>query len=306
MANKKTENRREDPKRALSSETADQVGSRRHREVQIRKQLGYFDNPNKVLWLPPEESGMAEPSQFAHESYHDWRMARIRKTVEILGYDWFKGKKVLELACALGQTGSYFRTKLGAKVLFAEGRPELLEAARDTIKKQDPSVNDDSFIVINQDKDWEILDPETNNRQELDLILNWGVNYHLVNWKRDIEKTLMHANKVSFETHVTDSNDVNVVSYRHEYGLDQGLLGIGACPSVAGIEKTFKDNGFVFKRYDDADLDIAGNSYSWEAKNNNSAHTHNNHDQTSLLKRRYWFLEKKKTFFNRFLNLSKK
>ena len=55
-------------------------------------------------------------------NYIEWRRTRIEKVESLFGKDFFKGKKMLELGCAMGHTGRHFE-ELGATVTFAEGRP---------------------------------------------------------------------------------------------------------------------------------------------------------------------------------------
>ena len=123
--------------------------------------------------------------------YIKWRETRINKLVSILGKDWFKGKTVLECACGLGHIGEEIM-KLGAVVTFAEGREIFV---RET-KKRLPNAE---VILLDQDTDW-------NLNRKFDLIIHWGLLYHLDNWKQDLANTVKHADIICFETVVMDWN----------------------------------------------------------------------------------------------------
>ncbi len=52
---------------------------------------------------------------------NEWRVKRVRKLEYIFSQEWFRDKKVLELGCALGNMGLYFKS-LGAEVTFTDVR----------------------------------------------------------------------------------------------------------------------------------------------------------------------------------------
>ena len=104
-------------------------------------------------------------------NYIEWRRTRIEKVESLFGKDFFKGKKMLELGCAMGHTGRHFE-ELGATVTFAEGRPEIVE----TIDKINP---DSKIIQLDQEHEWDL-------GERFDIIIHWGVLYHLDHWKEDL------------------------------------------------------------------------------------------------------------------------
>lgn len=57
---------------------------------------------------------------------HEWRLKRISAIVEYVGADWFRGKRILEIGCGLGDIGAILWA-FGADVVFSEGRPENVE-----------------------------------------------------------------------------------------------------------------------------------------------------------------------------------
>tara|TARA_B100000131_G_scaffold316994_1_gene358151 strand:+ start:264 stop:1352 length:1089 start_codon:yes stop_codon:yes gene_type:complete len=189
-------------------------------------------------------------TDFTEGSYPLWRKNRIKKLIEIVGgEDWFKGKSVLELACGFGHIGAELK-KLGADVTFAEGRTEYAEY----IKEQ---AEDSTIIFIDQDKPWEL---DTT----FDLIIHWGVLYHLTNWERDLTTALKFGKQVCLETEVLDSPDDHAVTQRSEVGWDQAMHGMGTFPSAAYVERILAENGASFVRYDDEELDSDYHKYSWQ------------------------------------------
>ena len=296
---------------AREKKLAEVIPDYKEREAAMRQHLTTND---KVRWFAHRDigtlrkSGFEEDSPFFCQSYIDWRRNRVRKLLQIVGEKWLKNKSVLELGCALGHTGYYLRYNFGADVTFADARSRYIDYIKETIKKSQPedNISDENFLVLDQDTDWTIYKNGGSSLRKFDLILNWGVNYHLVNWKRDIERTLAHSDKVCFETHVLDSEDPEDIAHRHEYGCDKGTHGIESVPSYSAVEKVFKDNNFSYERYDDSDLDGGGQNYSWSSKNNLSTFVYNTVDPiTGKLrdseKRRYWFVQRKKEYFSQSL-----
>ena len=78
----------------------------------------------------------------------------------------------------------------------------------------------------------------------------------------------------------------------------------------SAVEKVFKDNNFSYERYDDSDIDGAGNHYSWVNENDSSAFIKVIDSKTKethyFLKRRYWFAQRKKSIFRKVFELLKK
>jgi SAM-dependent methyltransferase len=215
---------------------------------------------------------------FKHHYVH-WRQVRIDKIEQIFGKEFFKDKTVLELACGYGDIGKYFKENLQADVTFAEGRVEHFPYIRG-------NVPDCKIIHINQENSWEL---ET----KYDVIIHFGVMYHLDNWKQDLECTLRHSDLIILETEVADSNDptfeqkfIDSVSY--DQAMGPKLL--ATRPSAAYIESVFTENGFSFVRYDHADLNSDLNNYSWEVTG--SAESHKTERSVGVGKRRFWVVRK--------------
>jgi hypothetical protein len=202
--------------------------------------------------------------------YNHWRETRIKKIISIFGESFFKGKTILELGCGWGDVGRYFQT-LGAKVTFADGRQKHL----DVIKKRDPLSN---VLLIDQDKSW-------NLETTYDIIIHWGVLYHLNHWQQDIKCVINHSNLIFLETEVCDSDDVNLeIKVTEVSDYDQALNKTGTRPSPAMIEKFLSSLEVDYKRYDDSDLNSTFHIYDWNVSSSKEY-------RNGL--RRYWIINKK-------------
>ncbi len=180
--------------------------------------------------------------------YVSWRKNRIKKLIQIMGRDWFIGKFILELGCGLGYVGIELKS-LGAKVSFAEGQeayiPQLVK-----------NIRDSDVYLLDQDKEW-------NLNKRFDLIIHWGVSYHLDNWKQDLKSTMNHTNILSFETEVLDSDDITKEIKIKEDGWPEGAVNrVGTRVSVASIENFFDELGLEYVRYDDWSLN-SKSDYGW-------------------------------------------
>lgn len=178
-----------------------------------------------------------------------WRESRIDKLISILGIDWFNGKKILELGCGFGHIGHEL-IKYGCDVSFAEGRNQFIEV----IKKNNP---ESKVYLIDNDENWML-----NHR--FDLVLHWGLLYHLKNWKQDLKNCLWHSPMICLETEVVDSDD-DIEIEVSETNYDGALNSIGVRTSVGNIEHYLTSIGCEYKRYDDADLNAAYMVYDWKA-----------------------------------------
>ena len=188
-------------------------------------------------------------AMFVENYFENWRKARIDKLVNVLGKEWFEEKTVLELGCGFGHVGKEIK-KLGSIVVFSDAREEYVEKIRED--------NEDSDIyIIDNDKPWDM-------ERKFDLIIHWGLLYHLENWRQDLKCCLNHSNLISLETEVTDSVDLDFGVTRKESHYDAAVNGIGICPGVANIENYLTSIDCSLKRYDDADLNNGIMCYDWK------------------------------------------
>lgn len=194
--------------------------------------------------------------------YDKWRDVRIRKIIKELGEDFFRGKSLLELGCGYGHIGKYFIDNFDCDVTFAEGRIDHVN-----LLKKETSYE---VICLNQEKEY-TLD------KKYDIIIHWGVLYHLDNWKQDLKCAISHLNSNGYlflETEVCDSDDENfeVKIKERSHNYDQSMSGIGSRPSAPMIENVLVENGLQFSRYDDDDISpetFKGypHVYNWKVEN---------------------------------------
>jgi SAM-dependent methyltransferase len=204
--------------------------------------------------------------------YINWRETRIKKIEEIFEKEFFINKSILELGCGYGHVGKYFQEILKSKVTFSEGNKSFIKH----IQENNP---DCEVLHLDQDKPW-------NLNKKFDIIIHWGVLYHLDNWKEDLLSTMNHSNLIFLESEVANSDDENYEFKLQDHdGYDQAVNTTGTRPSSNFIEKIILQNNFSFKRYDDISLNSEQHRYNWKVTN-----------QTEIIedygKRRFWILER--------------
>jgi len=213
------------------------------------------------------------------DHYRGWRPKRIEKIEKIFGVDFFKEKTILELACGYGDIGKHFKENCGSIVTFAEGREEHLPF----IKENNP---DCEVIHLNQENNW-------NLNKIFDVVIHFGVMYHLDNWKQDLECTLKHTDLVILESEIADSDKLMEFKIVDPNGYDQAISEgrIATRPSASYVEKVFEDNGFSFVRYDDGDLNDGIHCYDWKVSGAAERPGYNRNDGGGL--RRFWVAKRK-------------
>lgn len=201
--------------------------------------------------------------------YHpDWQVNRINFMLELYSPEFFKGKKILELGSYNGYIGNYFSEVLEADVTSIEGRPENV----DTIKNDYPSLNVECHNL--DTLEWIF--------GKYDIIINFGLYYHLENYhKEHLVNCINNCDLMFFETVVHDSFDPEVF-FRSESGPDQSLSNRGGAPSTSYVENILKENNCKFVKYCDSKLNGGAHHYDWEDKNSRVEDGH---------ARRFWVIE---------------
>jgi hypothetical protein len=212
------------------------------------------------------------PQVFDLQHYEIWRNTRLNKIEKIFGKEFFQNKTILELGCGQGHIGRKFK-EWGAKVTFAEARKELV----DSMKQLMP---DEEVIQLNLEENWDL-------KRKFDIVIHWGVLYHLDNWKQDLECAINHGNLIFLETEVCDSDDPNLELKVVEHGgWDQAYNEnkMGTRPSYTMVEKYLTKYNTKFTRYDDSDLNaLHYHRYDWPI-------TNQGHWEHGM--RRFWIVEK--------------
>lgn len=183
--------------------------------------------------------------------YDNWRVSRINGIKKYMPLDSFKSKTLLELGCGHGDIGALFY-ELGANVTCSDVRNEHLEV----VKNKYPHLN---TLLIDGD-DLDIKD-------KYDVILHWGLLYHLKEIEIHLEKISQKCDILLLETEVSDSIDDNFFITTNENGYDQAFNNIGIRPSPSYVEKVLKKNGFEFKLIKDPILNSDNHCYDWEISN---------------------------------------
>ena len=192
------------------------------------------------------------------DHYNTWRQTRIQKVESLFGKEFFKNKTMLELGCGYGDIGMHF-DGLGAKVTFAEGRQEHI----DVFKKRYP---DKEIIQLNQEFPWDL-------ERKFDIVIHWGVLYHLNNWQQDLLSLSRHTNLIFLETEVCDSDNEDIdLKLEPSDRYDQEMGSCASRPSANNVEKNLKQLGYKYTRYDDKDLNSGFHEYDWEVKNTDTWH----------------------------------
>jgi hypothetical protein len=192
----------------------------------------------------------------------------------------------------------FYRNWGGGSVTISDCRPSSLKKSKSSSIRK---------IILDNETLWS----ENFKNEKFDLIIHWGLLYHLYNWKQDLEQCVKLTDYICLETLVCDSFYHSKEKIIFEIGKDSGKSFIVKIPSQETIEKHLTNLGCVYERFDDKDLDlflypkdgyiskfiynflglykknkekkICSNLYSWKSTDNTS----------SFLKRRFWLIKTK-------------
>ena len=167
------------------------------------------------------------------------------------GEDWYKGKRILELGCCYGHVGKRMMD-LGAHVTFAEGRCEWEKEIR---KVAGENID---FFCIDNDREWDL-------KKKFDLVIHWGLHYHLKNWERDLSIAARHGDYISLEGEVIEGDDPYAIAVRTEEGPDQSIHGNGVYPTIPCMERHLATLG-EFKLFHWPHPGTAGKRAYWMIK----------------------------------------
>jgi SAM-dependent methyltransferase len=195
-------------------------------------------------------------SVFETGYYRESELTRLVNLFAFVDLDQWRELQILEVGAGLGHLGDAF-AHLGFDVTSTDGRAEHVEAMKSRGRK--------AFVLDLDDMAAETLG-------EFDLILAFGVLYHLAHPEEFLLKCGEKAQVLLLETAVCDSSDpvIQWVSEAKGWrGKDQALRGRGCRPSPAWVERVCHAAGFNAVR------DISnpiGNwvigSFDWDSRNN--------------------------------------
>lgn len=183
--------------------------------------------------------------------YEDWRNSRMKTVHQYMGATFFQGKTLLEVGGGKGHNGNEF-AKMGCKVTSTEVREEHIDVGR----QLHPLLH------------FEIFDCNTQKiPKHYDIILHWGVLYHIEHVKSHLEDVLNKCDYLILETEVVDSEEKKCL-YVEESGYDQAYHKVGSRPSASYVQDIITSAGFHFERIDDATLNSGFHRYDWTSQNN--------------------------------------
>lgn len=165
--------------------------------------------------------------------YDNWRISRLNGVTKYIKPEYFQNKTLLELGCGYADIGNMFYT-LGAVVTSSDGRKEHL----DIVNQHYPHIK---TLLIDGDND--------NIQDNYDIIVHWGLLYHLNEIEIHLEKVSKKCNILLLETEVSDSDDKQFYIQTNEDGYDQALNNHGIRPSPNYVEDVLKKMDFNLNLY---------------------------------------------------------
>ena len=205
---------------------------------------------------------MIKPSEY----HPHWQNARIDFILSKYPKDFFVGKRILELGSFNGYIGAKF-SELGATVVCVEGREENV----DKIKSDYPNLK----VYCSN------LDTPIWSWGKFDIIINFGLYYHLTNYHREhLINCLDNCDLMFFESVIFDNNQP-VILYQSESGEDQALVSTAGTPSTSYVENILNEYPVNYEKFSDSRLNGDLHHYDWVDNNSN---TYNGHG------RRFWII----------------
>lgn len=202
-------------------------------------------------------------SVFETEEYRSWRYQRLDALDAVLGPGWLAGRDLLELGAGGGEL-SVMLTERGAQVVAIEGRRDHYGTL----------AGRHGVTAIFHD-----LDRGIGLTQSFDIVLNFGVLYHLVDARRNIREgcaLVKEDGLLILETEVMDSPSPDA-SVSHNESLskeDDGMGPTGERLSWAAVEAELTVCGMDWERVDVPDRENSRHSYRWESTGDERAPTH--------------------------------
>jgi hypothetical protein len=177
-----------------------------------------------------------------------------------------------EVACGRGFFGREL-TKLGADVTFTDARQLFVDAL---------IADGYNALLMDQDHDWTV--PPT-----FDLVIHFGVLYHLDDWKKDLQFAIKTAPIVLLESEVVDSLDPTYEKKVQEIdNYDQAFNRTATKFSDLHVEAYLKELRVRVENHSDASIDCRPDFiYDWVHGEHEGVNFHKN-----TLRRRMWLIRK--------------
>jgi 2-polyprenyl-3-methyl-5-hydroxy-6-metoxy-1,4-benzoquinol methylase len=202
---------------------------------------------------------LATSQQFTGD-YEIWRTKRIHKILECFGLNW-RGKRVIELGCGYGEIGAFFAA-LGAEVTCVDGRARHLVVAQTRYRDR----KNIKFVQRNLDEDFSDLG-------RFDLVIHFGLLYHIKHTERNLANTASLADQIVLESEMIDSLDPQRIEVFEEDRSrhDTGIEGYGFRCSPFYIKEFFERRGFSVTIVADWWLNAGDHIYDWPHRNDGSS-----------------------------------
>jgi 2-polyprenyl-3-methyl-5-hydroxy-6-metoxy-1,4-benzoquinol methylase len=199
--------------------------------------------------------------------YAEWQQNRINFILSKYSEKFFIGKRVLELGAYNGYIGARLAL-MGAEVHCVEGRSENVA----NIKNDYPQVTVEVANLDSTEWKW----------GKWDIIINFGLYYHLENYhKEHLKNCIDNCDLMFFESVIYDS-DTSEIHFREERGDDQSLTSMGGIPSTSYVEEIFKINNKNYEIFKNKELNGNLHHYDW-----NDANT----KKLDVFARRFWIVK---------------
>lgn len=189
------------------------------------------------------------------DHYVGWRNARISTTLHLVGPDFFKGRSILELGAGFAEIGDFFQSNFDCQVTSSEGRLEHVEIIRTKIMNGEYSPK----LLVRHDNMEHVFNTDT----KYDIIIHWGLLYHLSDVELHLKDILQHTDYIFLETEVCDSLE-DVCLKVTECGYDQAISNTGSRPSPRYVERILDENGFNFELIKSNTLNSSIHIYDWD------------------------------------------
>lgn len=196
--------------------------------------------------------------------YKEWRDRRIMVLEEIFaqrGID-VSHSRILEFGAGGGDTGAYFKAK-GAEVVVTEGREQNFNL----IREKHPDLN--AYVFDNDTLSDGIF--FGSGGSEFNIIIHWGLLYHLNNWQQDLARCrnlLPKGGLLCLESELLNGMSDQQVKVFEEDHWDQAVNRIGTRMTATSVQSYLNKLNFTYVRYDDSRLNLDFHRYNWNADPN--------------------------------------
>jgi SAM-dependent methyltransferase len=178
---------------------------------------------------------LAGRTVFESPGYREAELSRLLTLFAFVDLERWRGARILEVGAGIGHIGDVFAAlapEYGFRVTSSDGRPEHVERMR---------ARGREAVVLDLDTD------DLSAAGEFDLVLAFGVLYHLAKPERFLRGCARIADTLVIESCVADLPGAELVMIGESRGPlsgDQALAGTGCRPSPAWVEATCRSAGY--------------------------------------------------------------